>query len=150
MVFNKTELGCVEELWEEFLSDASESGYTFLVAEEDNQVAGFVCYGPHSLTEGAYDIYWIAVDPAFQHKGVGGALIQRAEDEISKLNGSLLILETSSTPPYQPARDFYTRQNFTLEASVQDFYAIGDHLMIYTKHLNKRLPLHEDHLLQQA
>jgi hypothetical protein len=81
---------------------------------------------------------------------VGGALIRQVEAEIAEINGSLLILETSSTLPYKPARDFYSKHNFAVEATVQDFYALGDHLMIYTKHLNQQAVRHENHLLQQA
>lgn len=150
MVFNKTEISCVSELWQEYLNKGLVSGYTFLAAQEGKKTLGFVCFGPHALTEGAYDIYWIAVDPAHQNRGIGGLLIEAVEREVTLLKGSLLILETSSTPPYQPARDFYARHNFTLEATVHDFYALDDHLMIYTKHLNQRITVHENHLFQQA
>lgn len=150
MVFNKTELGCVNELWEDYLSKGPASDYFFLVAQDGEDIGGFVCFGPHALTEGAYDIYWIAVDPAHQNKGIGGALMHTVEEKVRQRGGSLLIAETSSTPPYQPARDFYLRNAFSLEATVHDFYTMGDHLLIFTKHLNKRAVQHEDHLLQEA
>ena len=150
MVFNKTELGCVNELWEEYLSEGLGSEYNFLVAQEGNKILGFICYGPHALTEGAYDIYWIAVDPDYQNRGIGAALVKIVEEEVRNLNGSLLIAETSSTPPYRPACEFYNRNGFSREATVRDFYAIGDHLLIYTKHLNQKASLHEDYLFQEA
>ncbi len=149
-VFNKTEVKCVKELWEDYLNERTNSEYHFLVGQDGDDIAGFICYGPHALTEGAYDIYWIAVDPKFQKRGVGAVMIQKVEDEIRQLGGSLLILETSSTPPYEPARNFYLRTGFILEATIRNFYSAGDHLQIYTKPVNKQDIPHEDHLLQEA
>ena len=149
-VFSKVEIDTVSELWEEYLTKGEASGYFFLISLEDDVITGFTCYGPHALTAGAFDIYWIAVDPDFQNRGIGRALILRVEEEVEKLHGNLLILETSSTPAYQPARDFYLRSGFTLEATIHDFYSPGDHLVIFTKHVPHRKLLHENHLYQQA
>jgi len=149
-VFSKIEIETVNELWEEYLTKGPSSGYFFLISQENEVITGFICYGPHALTAGAYDIYWIAVDPEFQNRGIGRAMIHQVEEEVERLNGNLLILETSSTPSYQPARDFYARIGFTLEATVHDFYAPHDHLVIFTKHVNQRTMQHENHLYQQA
>ena len=111
-------------------------------------VTGYACFGAHALTVGAYDIYWIAVDPDFQKRGIGQALLERIETEVEILHGNLLILETSSTPPYQPARNFYTTNGYELEATIRDFYAPNDHLVIYTKHIRRSAPSMEDFLLQ--
>lgn len=149
-VFSKVEIETVSELWEEYLTKGPASGYFFLISHENDVITGFTCYGPHALTAGAYDIYWIAVDPEFQNRGIGRALIHRVEEEVEKRHGNLLILETSSTPPYQPARDFYLRSGFTLEATIHDFYAPDDHLVIFTKHIQPRTLRHENHLFQEA
>lgn len=150
MVFNKTEVGCVKELWDDYLSEGAESEYQFLIGQDGDKISGFICFGQHALTEGAYDIYWIAVDPKFQNRGVGAAMMQKVEDEVRQRGGNLLIVETSSTPPYEPARNFYLRNDYILEATIRDFYSAGDHLCIYTKPINRQAISHEDHLLQQA
>jgi len=137
-------------LWEDYLAKGELSDYSFLISQENEVIKGFTCFGPHALTAGAFDIYWIAVDPDFQNQGVGRALIRQVEQEVEQRNGNLLILETSSTPPYQPARDFYTRSGFALEATIHDFYAPGDHLVIFTKHIRYRTALHENHLYSEA
>lgn len=116
----------------------------------ENKVTGFICYGAHALTEGAYDMYWIAVDPVYQHRGIGRELVKKVEEEIRNLNGSLLIAETSSTPVYQPARDFYQNNGFDLEATVHDFYALDDHLLIYTKHIYQKPTKQQKGLLEKA
>lgn len=149
-VFSKVEIDTVTELWDDYLTKSEASDYSFLISLEDDVITGFTCFGPHALTAGAYDIYWIAVDPDYQNRGIGRALIQRVEEEVDTRHGNLLILETSSTPSYQPARDFYLRSGFTLEATIHDFYSPGDHLVIFTKHLPVRTHQHENHLYQQA
>jgi len=46
---------------------------------------GYVCYGPAPMTEGAFDLYWIAVDPEFQKHGVGAKLMSFMEEKIREL-----------------------------------------------------------------
>ena len=63
-VFSQEEVECVADLWQEYLSVGPVvGGYNFLVDREGEQVLGFACYGPRNLTDGAFDLYWIAVDP---------------------------------------------------------------------------------------
>jgi ribosomal protein S18 acetylase RimI-like enzyme len=87
------------------------------------------------LTEGTYDLYWIAVDPAAQGRGLGHALMAQVEAQIRAQGGRLLLIETSSTSPYEPARRLYLSSGFGLEATIRDFYAPGDDLLIFSKHL---------------
>jgi GNAT superfamily N-acetyltransferase len=135
-VFNQEEVECVDELWEEYLSQGSErSGYYFLVEKEVERVLGYACYGPRSLTSGTYDLYWIAVDPTARRGGVGRTLLAASEQAVRKLGGRLLVLETSGLPAYEPTRNFYLATGYTLEATLKDFYSDGDDLVIFTKHL---------------
>jgi D-alanine-D-alanine ligase len=136
IVFNKEEVECVDELFEEFLTQGSElSGYYFLVEKEDERVLGYACYGPRSLTSGTYDLYWIAVDPSIHRGGVGRRLLAASEEAVRTLGGRLIVLETSGLPEYEPTRKFYLATGYTLEATLKDFYKDGDDLVIFTKHL---------------
>jgi D-alanine-D-alanine ligase len=135
-VFTQEEVECVDELWEEFISQGPErSGYYFLVEKEPERVLGYACYGPRSLTSGTYDLYWIAVDPTARRGGVGRRLLAASEDAIRTLGGRLLVLETSGLATYEPTRNFYISTGYTLEATLKDFYKVGDDLVIFTKHL---------------
>jgi ribosomal protein S18 acetylase RimI-like enzyme len=136
-IFNPTELSCVDELWQAYQASGEESGYAFLVYRQNGGAAqGYACYGPHSLTQGTYDLYWIAVDPALQGHGVGHALLSRAEAEVGARGGRLMLIETSATADYAPARRLYAACGFRLEATIHDFYAPGDHLLIFAKLVN--------------
>lgn len=133
-VFSPAEIATVGELLQDSLTKPDGGGYTFLVyRDEAGQVLGFIVYGPHPLTTGTYDLYWLCVSTRAQGHGVGAALLQRVEEDLHALGGRLLIAETSSTPSYGSARRFYERQGFTPEAVIRDFYAPGDNLVIYTK-----------------
>jgi ribosomal protein S18 acetylase RimI-like enzyme len=108
----------------------------FLVASQNGSPAqGYACFGPHPLTEGTYDLYWIGVSPAIQGHGVGHALMVQVETEVRSRGGRLLLIETSSTAPYTAARRLYDSCGFGLEAKIHDFYAPGDDLLIFAKHL---------------
>jgi ribosomal protein S18 acetylase RimI-like enzyme len=136
-IFNPTELSCVDELWCAYQDSGEASGYAFLVYRQDGgQAGGYVCFGPHSLTQGTYDLYWIAVDPALQGHGVGRALLSRAEAEVRERGGRLMLIETSTMADYAPACRLYAACDFRLEATVHDFYAPGDHLLIWAKAVN--------------
>ncbi len=136
--FNPMEVSCVEELWNEYLDKGQASGYTFLVYRDGDQMPGYACFGPHPLTEGTFDLYWIAVDPAARQHGIGRALMSRVEAEVEDQAGRLLVIETSSTPDYAPARGFYAACGCTQEAVIRDFYASGDDLVIFCKRLPGR------------
>jgi len=124
-----------EELIDSYLDDPSGSGYHILVAEVDSTVTGYICYGPTSMTEGTWDIYWEAVAREKQGRGIGSALTKSAEKEIVKAKGRLAIIETSSTPAYEKTRHFHISHGYEIVARVPDFYAPGDDKLIMQKRL---------------
>ena len=136
-MFNSTEIETVNELWSEYVELGAEgSGYNFWVEREAGLVRGFVCFGPRALTQGTYDLYWIAVNPAVQGHGVGKKLMVEAEKQIVFQGGRLVIVETSGLPKYEPTRAFYLVAGYSLEARICNFYAPGDDLVIFTKDLS--------------
>jgi ribosomal protein S18 acetylase RimI-like enzyme len=133
--FRPAEIGIAEELIDSHLADPVGSGYDILVAEVDSEVAGYICWGPTPLTEGTWDIYWIAVATGKQREGIGTALLKSAEDRIRQNNGRLIFIETSSKPEYEDARRFYISNNYKLICQIADFYAPGDDKLIFRKKL---------------
>jgi ribosomal protein S18 acetylase RimI-like enzyme len=135
-VFTPEEVDCVAELWEEYRKQgALVSGYYFVIEREDERVRGYACYGPRSLTEGTYDLYWIAVDSEYRRAGVGRLLLDWVEKDIRRMGGRLIVVETSGLEKYTPTRRFYLATGYLLEATLKDFYKEGDDLVIFTKHL---------------
>jgi ribosomal protein S18 acetylase RimI-like enzyme len=75
------------------------------------------------------------VDPKAQGRGIGHALLARAESKVRARGGRLLLIETSDTAAYASARRLYETSGYCLEAVVHDFYAPGDNLLIFAKNL---------------
>ena len=134
-VFNEKEVDTVTELLEGYEEGPEISGYYFLSCRENGKVIGYACWGPRELSGNGYDLYWICADPAVHSKGVGRALMSAVEDEIRQRNGVWLVIETSDTDHYAPARRLYERCGYALAMLLKDFYHDGDGLCTYTKRL---------------
>ncbi len=134
-VFNEEENSTVRELLDGYYEGPEISGYDFLSCREDGQLVGYACYGPRELSSNGYDLYWICASVHVRNKGVGRALMRRVEEEVVKRNGAWLVIETSDTDHYQPARRLYERCGYTLSMYLPDFYCDGDGLCTYTRRL---------------
>jgi GNAT superfamily N-acetyltransferase len=132
-LFSKEEAETVAELLEAYLEEEDHDGYYFLSAVDEGRLLGFACYGPTPLTQGTFDLYWIAVAEAAKGQGVGRALMARAEDEVRALGGRMIVLDTSGRSEYAPTRAFYHRLGYSQSATVPDFYAPGDDLVIFSR-----------------
>jgi ribosomal protein S18 acetylase RimI-like enzyme len=132
--FKPNEISVAEELIDSYLRDPQGSGYNVLVAG-DSAVNGYICYGPTPLTEGTWDVYWIAVAPPEKGRGVGSALLAYAEDKIKEAGGRLIIIETSSQAGYERTRRFYQKHAYETIARLPDFYTPGDDKIILQKRL---------------
>jgi ribosomal protein S18 acetylase RimI-like enzyme len=131
--FRPAEVATAVELLDEAL--AGDDDYRFLGAYDGDALVGYACWGPTSGTEGTWDLYWIAVDPAWQGKGVGSQLLREVESRLTAQRGRLLVVETSSRADYAATRAFYERRGFTRAATIPGYYAPGDDLVLYTKDL---------------
>ena len=133
-VFNQEEIDCALELIDIYLNNPSQKDYSIASAiNGNNEIVGYVCYGKTPLTYGAYNLYWIAVEPEYQREGVGRILLNYVESEITKLLARMLLAETSSRAVYEKTRQFYINNSFSEEARIKDFYSKGDDKIIYRK-----------------
>ncbi len=134
-LFTTEEADTVAELLESYLTTEDHNGYYFLSAMESGELLGFACYGPTPLTQGTFDLYWIAVGQRAKGKGIGRALMAQTENEVRKQGGRMIVLDTSGRAQYAPTRAFYQRLGYTLAATIPEFYAPGDDLIIFTRTL---------------
>ena len=131
--FKPAEVAVAEELIDGYLEDPIAYGYYILIAEDKSVLLGYICYGPTPLTEGTWDIYWMAVARDNQGKGTGGALLEAAEVKIAEAQGRLVIIETSTIPSYEKTQRFYLGHNYEIVATIPDFYEPGDGKIILLK-----------------
>jgi ribosomal protein S18 acetylase RimI-like enzyme len=133
--FNEQEILVGMELLDLTLSHPEQQDYHIYCAFDDALFAGYICFGPIPMTEGCFDLYWIAVDEKVARKGIGGKLLQFMEEFIGRRQARRIYLDTSSTSPYEPARSFYLKHGFELVSVLEDYYRVGDHKMIFMKEM---------------
>jgi len=135
-MFTSAEIEVAEELIDVFLLRPDQKDYQVVVVETpDGGVGGYMTWGPTPLAEGAYDLYWMAVSPKEQGRGLGKELVLWLERTVADLDGRLIIIETAGQPKYHPTRQFYLGLGYKEVARVPDFYKPGDDRIIYTKHI---------------
>jgi D-alanine-D-alanine ligase len=138
--FRPDEVVVAEEVLEEAAELGEESGYQVYVASSNARLLGYVCFGPTPMTQGTWDIYWLAVAPGHQRRGIGRRLMQLAEEQISRQGGRLIVLETSSQELYEPTRQFHQSLGYQEQARIPDFYDMGDAKVIYSKAVDSQEP----------
>ena len=131
--FSADEVSIAIELLETVIKSPLQQDYEVVVADVGDHVAGYVLFGPVPLTEGNYDLYWIAVDPNIQGGGVGRRLMKHVEEQVRQRGGRLLCLETSSQGSYLRTRKFYEQAGYVEESCIRDFYKPGDDRLTYVK-----------------
>ncbi|MBN2579736.1 MAG: GNAT family N-acetyltransferase [Pirellulales bacterium] len=134
-VFSPVEEDVAVELVEDRLARRDASEYRFLFAEQDGQTLGYTCYGPIALTQGSFDLYWIAVEKTMQGRKIGQALLRETERLILAAGGRQVYIETSNRSQYTPTREFYLRNGYQQVALLTDFYAPGDDKVIYSREI---------------
>lgn len=132
--FTKDEVDCALELLDIYLTNPHQKDYNFFCAvDTDDTPLGYVCYGKAPFTDAAYYLYWIAVHPRAQGKGIGQLLMQRLERILADNNARMLLIETASKASYEQTRAFYTRNNFSEWSRIKDFYRLHDDRITYGK-----------------
>ncbi|KST66302.1 GNAT family N-acetyltransferase [Mastigocoleus testarum] len=83
------------------------------VAINVGATVGFVAVKLHS-EDRMGEIYMLAVDPDFQGRGIGSALIEFALDWMKDAGMSIAMVETGGDPGHAPARHTYEKSGFEL------------------------------------
>ena len=135
--FTENEVKVAMELVNIAATKKEQIDYNVFVYEVNGRVLGYHCIGKRPLTDGVYDLYWIVADPDSEIKGIGTILVEHAEMFAIENNGRWLLAETSSRDSYSRTRSFYLRNKFTIVAEINDFYSVGDNLIVFGKYLAK-------------
>ncbi|MGH2543372.1 MAG: GNAT family N-acetyltransferase, partial [Ardenticatenaceae bacterium] len=131
--FRPDEVEVAREVLAEAASEGDCSGYFARVACEQERLLGYVCFGPTPMARGTWDIYWLAVRPDCQGRGIGTRLMRQAEDEIRLGRGRLALVETSSQELYAPTRRFYAKLGYEEVSRIRDYYEVGDDMLTLSK-----------------
>jgi GNAT superfamily N-acetyltransferase len=131
--FSPEEVEIAVELLDDRLVKGTASEYQFVFADLDGRTVAFACLGRIPATQESFDLYWIAVRPDRQRRGVGRALLENAERLVRRRGGSRIYVDTSGREQYASTRAFYERAGYRREAVLRDFFAPGDDKAIFVK-----------------
>jgi GNAT superfamily N-acetyltransferase len=134
-VFTADEIDIIHEMFDGFFHPNSYNDHSFIVCrkETDNAILGFAVYGPVPMTDRVWDLYWICTDSVAQGTGIGGALLNRLEEDARSHDARAMYLETSDSERYMAARRFYEHHNWQRTAHLPDYYAVGEGMLIFRK-----------------
>ena len=136
--FTEEEVRCAIELVDQALTQPEKGDYLVHVLEGpegEAPVQGYTCHGATPLTDGVFDLYWIAVDPNRQGQGYGQVLLRFVENEVKKEKGRMLLIETSSKESYSSTLRFYEKSGYDEISRIKDFYRIEDDKVVFCKRL---------------
>lgn len=122
------------ELVDAALNNPEQKDYDFILSEgEHGQLVGYACFGPTPLTDGTYDLYWIAVAPEYAGQGIGTRLLKSVEERVLAQNARMIVIETSSSEHYALTRRFYLKNGYWLAETIRNFYRKGEDRVTYIK-----------------
>jgi ribosomal protein S18 acetylase RimI-like enzyme len=134
--FNQEEFDVAMELIDLVLRDEKQNDYKIhCMVDDEDQVVGYICYGPVPMTQGTFDLYWISVDPNFQGKRVGSKLLDFLEKKVREEGGRMILADTSTIPQYEKTKGFYLRNGFREVARIPDYYYPGNDRITFCKRL---------------
>ncbi len=132
--FYDFEIQTALEIADETLAKGTEtSGYFWMKISDEDGVVAFANYGKNAFSMHSWDLYWIAVHNNSRNKKLGSVLLKAIEDDVRKMGGKILWIETSGRPLYAPTEAFYLKNGYQLQASLKEFYGPGDPKQIYSK-----------------
>ncbi len=122
--------GVTEESAARRLAGGLEQAATILVADEDGACLGFVWYvGRGAFARSGY-IMLIGVQPGARSRGVGRALVARAEAAMFAGVDDIFLLVSDFN---EPAQRFYQGLGYTQVGSIPDYVVPGITELIYRK-----------------
>jgi ribosomal protein S18 acetylase RimI-like enzyme len=83
------------------------------VAAAEGRAVGFVAVALDAFHEGMGVVDIVAVDPAYQRRGIAGQLMDRAVEHMRAEGMDIAVVETGGDAGHGPARDLYESLGYT-------------------------------------
>ena len=96
-------------------------------------IVGWTYFAPDQHADGVWNVWWIGVEPGSHGRGAGTLLLRHAEARAAAAGARIVVIETSSLESQARARRFYAREGYAECGRVPDFYAHGDHKVIFAR-----------------
>ena len=135
-VFKPMEIDTLREVLADYFATERIRGHRCFALLSGERIVGFAYHAPEPMTEGTWYLYWIAVRAGEQARGMGARLLKAVEEDVRRLGGRVLFIETSGLPHYEKTRRFYLKHGYEQEAVLREYYAAGDDLVVFRKALS--------------
>lgn len=133
-LFKPLEVVALREVLDDFHATNNAADHHAVTCEIEGVIVGFAYYAPAPMTEGSWQLWWIAVRTDQQGCGIGSELLRYVEEDIrAARHGRVLFIETGSLPHYELTREFYRKNGYEQHALLKDFYAAGDSMVVFRK-----------------
>ncbi|MDJ0695576.1 GNAT family N-acetyltransferase [Mastigocoleus sp. MO_188.B34] len=128
--FEPKELEELSKILTDYFSDDNKNSHFWLTDEDDGVVAAAYC-APERMTNGTWNLLFLAVRPDRQGQGRGTAMVRYVEQILKERGGRLLLIETLAS--FKDTRKFYCKCGYEEEARIRDFYEAGYDKIVYRK-----------------
>ncbi len=108
----------------------------WFTCEIDGLPVGVAYLAPERMTNGTWNLYWIAIHPNYQRQGHGKAILCHIEQWLAEQKQRVLIVETAGVDDFNYVRKFYAANGFEAEARIRDFYDAGVDKVVFRKSLD--------------
>ena len=133
--FEPNELEELSKMLTDYFNSDNESGHFWLTDDDNGVVAAAYC-APEKMTNGTWNLLFLAVRPDRQGQGCGTAMIRYVEQILRERGERLLLIETLAS--FERTRKFYCKCGYEEEARIRDFYDSGYDKIVYRKVLGER------------
>lgn len=96
---------------------------------------GWTYFSPDQHADDVWQVWWIGVCPTHEGQGIGSKLLSFAEQHAKSTGARIMLIETSSKPPYAKARRFYTARAYDKCGHVSNFYGPAEDKIVLAKQL---------------
>ena len=105
--------------------------------EAESVPVGVAHLAPEKMTNGTWNLLFIAVHPDHQRQGRGKSILKHVQQWLRSNGERILLVETAGLDSFDYVRSFYVGDGFENEARVRDFYDVGVDKIIFRKSLTE-------------
>lgn len=125
----------LDEMIADYFNNPDSQDIWFTCVRDNEPVSIGFC-APEKFTQGTFNLYAIAVMKELQGNGIGAAMMRFIENLLRENGHRILIVETSGSSEFELTRKFYLKNGYTHEATIHDFWQMGEDKIIFWKKLN--------------
>ena len=128
--FSPEELQELSAMLTDYLSGDSDHIW---LTDDNGELVGVAYCAPEQMTNGTWNLLFLAIHPDCQGQGRGTAMVRYVEEMLVAKGAHLLLGETLAS--FERTRAFYRKCGYEEEACIRDFYEAGADKIVYRKAL---------------